>query len=154
MGLIATAVADGSTSERGADTSALDTTYLQDLTTQCEYKAREWDQSSKMRADELTALNGALNVMKDKVAPTRWADLLDDGTVILGANLTNAATGEESTVRDKLTDIMPALVPAAPAPMVDDTALKDAEAERARLQEDLAAAKSRHAPLIACWSLA
>ena len=30
MGLIATAVADGSTSERGADTSALDTTYLQD----------------------------------------------------------------------------------------------------------------------------
>ena len=56
-----------------------DTTYLQDLTAQFEYKAREWDQSSKMRADELTALNGALNVMKDKVAPTRWADLLDDG---------------------------------------------------------------------------
>jgi hypothetical protein len=47
-------------------TMAEDTTYLQ-------------DQSSKMRADELTALNGALNVMKDKVAPTRWADLLDEG---------------------------------------------------------------------------
>ena len=73
------------------------------------------------------------------------ADLLDDGTVILGANLTNAATGEETTVRDKLTDIMPALVPAAPAPTVDDTALKSAVAERARLKEDLAAAKSRHA---------
>merc|ERR1719478_1664228 len=44
-----------------------DETYLKDLTAKCELKAREWDQRSKMRGDELTALNGALGVMTDRV---------------------------------------------------------------------------------------
>merc|ERR550514_2418196 len=44
-----------------------DETYLKDLTAKCELKAREWDQRSKMRGDELNALNGALGVMTDRV---------------------------------------------------------------------------------------
>merc|ERR1719198_137678 len=44
-----------------------DETYLKDLTAKCELKAREWDQRSQMRADELTALNKALGVMTDRV---------------------------------------------------------------------------------------
>merc|ERR1719487_800208 len=38
-------------------------TYLKDLTEQCERKAREWDQRSSMRKDELAALDKALELM-------------------------------------------------------------------------------------------
>lgn len=41
--------------------------YLKDLTKQCELKAREFDQRSGMRADELTALTKALEILEDKV---------------------------------------------------------------------------------------
>merc|ERR1719421_832267 len=44
-----------------------DETYMKDLTAKCELKAAEWDQRSKMRGDELSALNGALGVMTDRV---------------------------------------------------------------------------------------
>merc|ERR1719238_904186 len=44
-------------------------TYLKDLTGQCELKAREWDQQTQMRADELSALGGAIDILLDKVAP-------------------------------------------------------------------------------------
>merc|ERR1719453_1413615 len=40
---------------------------MHDLTAKCEMKAKEWDQRSMMRADELTALSSALAVMQDKV---------------------------------------------------------------------------------------
>merc|ERR1719161_2424592 len=44
-----------------------DQLYLKDLTAQCELKAREWDQRSKMRAEEVTALTAALKIIKGKV---------------------------------------------------------------------------------------
>jgi peptidoglycan hydrolase CwlO-like protein len=42
--------------------------YLKDLTTKCELKAKEWDQRSQMRADELAALTQALSVLVSTVA--------------------------------------------------------------------------------------
>merc|ERR1719473_1711768 len=45
-----------------------DQTYLKDLTELCNTKSKEWDQRSKMRQDELTALTSALSIMKDRVA--------------------------------------------------------------------------------------
>merc|ERR1719463_615069 len=43
-------------------------TYLKDLTGQCELKAREWDQQSQMRNDEVTALSKALEIIEAKVS--------------------------------------------------------------------------------------
>jgi len=44
-----------------------DQTYLKDLTEQCERKAREWDQRSSMRKDELAALGKALEIIEGTV---------------------------------------------------------------------------------------
>merc|ERR1719456_490725 len=52
------------------ETTALlhdDRTYLKDLTEQCERKAREWDQRSQMRKDELTAIGTALEIIEGTV---------------------------------------------------------------------------------------
>merc|ERR1719146_197350 len=45
-----------------------DELYLKDLTAKCELKAREWDQRSKMRGEEVTALTAALKIIKGKVS--------------------------------------------------------------------------------------
>jgi hypothetical protein len=45
-----------------------DRTYLKELTTKCELKAKQWDQRSSMRASELTAITQALTVLKGQVA--------------------------------------------------------------------------------------
>merc|ERR1719217_855961 len=45
-----------------------DRTYLKDLTTKCELKAKQWDQRSSMRASELSAITQALTVLKGQVA--------------------------------------------------------------------------------------
>merc|ERR1719310_2159678 len=44
-----------------------DQLYLKDLTLKCELKAREFDQQSKMRADEVVALESAMKIVKEKV---------------------------------------------------------------------------------------
>jgi len=46
-----------------------DNTYLKDLTGQCEHKAREWDQRSKTRSDELTALGEGIRIISGQVKP-------------------------------------------------------------------------------------
>jgi len=63
-GEIATATKDHT------ETSAVlsdDKTYLADLTEQCERKAREWDQRSAKRGEELTALTKALSIIEGTV---------------------------------------------------------------------------------------
>merc|ERR1719473_1835259 len=45
-----------------------DRNYLRDLTSKCETKAKEWDQRSTMRADELAAITQALSVIEGTVA--------------------------------------------------------------------------------------
>merc|ERR1719335_1593168 len=45
-----------------------DRVYLKDLTTKCELKAKQWDQRSSMRADELSAITQALTVLTGQVA--------------------------------------------------------------------------------------
>merc|ERR1719506_2790580 len=42
-----------------------DELYLKDLTSKCELKAREWDQRSQMRSEEVTALTAALKIIKE-----------------------------------------------------------------------------------------
>merc|ERR1719379_3312448 len=44
-----------------------DQAYLKELTEVCNSKSKEWDQRSKMRQDELTALTSALTVVKERV---------------------------------------------------------------------------------------
>merc|ERR1719482_180086 len=46
-----------------------DQTYMRDLTGRCELKAKEWDQRSQMRADELQAISQALAILQEGVAP-------------------------------------------------------------------------------------
>merc|ERR1719359_2628913 len=45
-----------------------DRLYLKDLTSKCETKAKEWDQRSSMRSDELSAITQALAVIEGVVA--------------------------------------------------------------------------------------
>eukprot|EP00408_Alexandrium_pacificum_P021797 CAMPEP_0171204316 /NCGR_PEP_ID=MMETSP0790-20130122/25979_1 /TAXON_ID=2925 /ORGANISM="Alexandrium catenella, Strain OF101" /LENGTH=366 /DNA_ID=CAMNT_0011669815 /DNA_START=1 /DNA_END=1097 /DNA_ORIENTATION=- len=42
-----------------------DQLYLKDLTQLCEARAKDWDQRSQMRADEVTALTAALTILRD-----------------------------------------------------------------------------------------
>jgi len=44
-----------------------DQMYLKDLTERCEARAKDWDQRSAMRADELSALTEALTILKGQV---------------------------------------------------------------------------------------
>merc|ERR1719364_138590 len=44
-----------------------DELYLKDLTAQCEVRAKDYDQRSSMRNDELTALTKALDILKKNV---------------------------------------------------------------------------------------
>mmetsp|Transcript_76280 Transcript_76280/g.184538 ORF Transcript_76280/g.184538 Transcript_76280/m.184538 type:complete len:723 (-) Transcript_76280:96-2264(-) len=45
-----------------------DQLYLKDLTERCEVRAKDWDQRSQLRADELQALTGALAVLRNNVS--------------------------------------------------------------------------------------
>ena len=54
-----------------------DRTYLKDLTTKCELKAKQWDQRSSMRSSELTAITQALTVLQGSV--TAQAEKVGEG---------------------------------------------------------------------------
>merc|ERR1712224_73574 len=45
-----------------------DQLYLKDLTAQCESRAKDWDQRSELRANEIEALSKAISILTDKVS--------------------------------------------------------------------------------------
>merc|ERR1719262_1064162 len=53
-----------------------DELYLKDLTTQCEDRAKDWEQRASMRADELAAITKALEILKERVLPKEGARAL------------------------------------------------------------------------------
>jgi len=71
-----------------------DRVYLKDLTAKCETKAKEWDQRSSMRADELAALTQALAVLESTVSDKAGAT----GAGGRGAPVTTALTATKATV--------------------------------------------------------
>merc|ERR1719456_724628 len=60
--------------------------YLKDLTGKCETKAKEWDQRSAMRADELAALTQALAVLESTVATKAGATGSGGRAMLLAAD--------------------------------------------------------------------
>jgi hypothetical protein len=80
--------------------------YLKDLTERCEVKAKEWDQRSTMRADEITAITKALEVIKGGAAGVEAARAMlqtqdaDDSSL-------GSATAEAKSISDhRALDIM------------------------------------------------
>merc|ERR1719152_492682 len=57
-----------------------DNLYLKDLTSQCETKAKEWDQRSVMRGNELKALEQAIEIVGGSVASTQGTRGYTDNT--------------------------------------------------------------------------
>merc|ERR1719281_634913 len=57
-----------------------DELYLKDLTSQCEMKAKEWDQRSVMRGNELKALEKAIEIVGGSVASTQGTRGYTDNT--------------------------------------------------------------------------
>merc|ERR1719281_828422 len=57
-----------------------DNLYLKDLTSQCEMKAKEWDQRSVMRGNELKALEKAIEIVGGSVASTQGTRGYTDNT--------------------------------------------------------------------------
>merc|ERR1719217_1585466 len=60
-----------------------DNLYLKDLTAQCEMKAKEWDQRSVMRGNELKALEKAIEIVGGSVASTQGTRGYTDNTELL-----------------------------------------------------------------------
>jgi len=87
------AVANGDLTETNAILND-DRVYLKDLTAKCETKAKEWDQRSSMRADELAALTQALAVLESTVSDKAGAT----GAGGRGAPVTTALTATKATV--------------------------------------------------------
>merc|ERR1719213_1431893 len=63
-----------------------DRVYLKDLTSKCETKAKEWDQRSAMRADELAALTQALAVLESTVTTKAGATGSGGRAMLLAAD--------------------------------------------------------------------
>merc|ERR1719247_3435036 len=73
-----------------ADSKA-DDAFIQDLASQCEAKAKAWDQRSSTRSAELTALAKALEVMKSEVA----GNFGSNKKLVLAAKKVDQDTGDD-----------------------------------------------------------
>merc|ERR1719379_3077578 len=76
-----------------------DNLYLKDLTSQCEMKAKEWDQRSVMRGNELKALEQAIEIVGGSVSDTSGTRGYTDNTE---PSLLQGGAGSE----DKYTDVV------------------------------------------------
>merc|ERR1719375_1206237 len=76
-----------------------DNLYLKDLTSQCEMKAKEWDQRSVMRGNELKALEKAIEIVGGSVSDTSGTRGYTDNTE---PSLLQGGAGSE----DKYTDVV------------------------------------------------
>jgi len=76
-----------------------DNKYLKDLTAQCEFKAKEWDQRSTTRAAELAALSEAITIVGGSVASTASTRGYTDNTAALlqGGRPTAYSSGDRYT---------------------------------------------------------
>mmetsp|Transcript_123091 Transcript_123091/g.359384 ORF Transcript_123091/g.359384 Transcript_123091/m.359384 type:complete len:737 (+) Transcript_123091:79-2289(+) len=106
-----------------------DQLYLKDLTQQCEARAKDWDQRSQMRADEITALTSALAILKDGADGRRSVSDLD-------------AVNQRALLlqRPRTAGAAPAALPAAQASAVAGTA----EAEVPSLLQEVAVQSEVH----------
>jgi len=89
------------------ETTALlhdDRTYLKDLTEQCERKAREWDQRSQMRKDELTAIGTALEIIEGTVLTRETSTGAGGRSEPVGAALVESSEDDSDFIEDYLAD--------------------------------------------------
>jgi predicted nucleic acid-binding Zn-ribbon protein len=77
-----------------------DDEFLQELTKQCEEKAKAWDARSKTRAGELEALSQAIEVMKGEVAPVSLLKKNTKAAEKAAASLTEVADDEDEDSND------------------------------------------------------
>mmetsp|Transcript_111100 Transcript_111100/g.201945 ORF Transcript_111100/g.201945 Transcript_111100/m.201945 type:complete len:722 (+) Transcript_111100:83-2248(+) len=101
-----------------------DQLYLKDMTAQCETTSKDWDQQSKMRADEITALTEAITILKDKVTP---ADVVN-----VRAVATSLLEGKGSQVKAASKVLQAAKLHSAnaPAPVAKSSALSFVQTQR------------------------
>jgi hypothetical protein len=71
--------------------------YLKDLTAQCELKAKEWDQRSVMRGNELKALEQAIEIVGGSVDKTQGTRGYTDNTEALLQGATDPASDDTYT---------------------------------------------------------
>jgi len=89
------------------ETTALlhdDRTYLKDLTEQCERKAREWDQRSQMRKEELTAIGTALEIIEGTVLTRETSTGAGGRSEPVGAALVESSEDDSDFIEDYLAD--------------------------------------------------
>lgn len=77
-----------------------DKAYLLELTAKCEAKAKTWDQRSRVRTDELTALTTALHIIKEGVADKALVQLPARGQPVEGSS--GSAEESRSTEVDEI----------------------------------------------------
>jgi hypothetical protein len=117
---------------------------MDDLTEQCESKAKAWDARSKTRANELTAIDQALATLKGEVSGNYNANkklvglVSKQGTV--SKDKTTAKHGHWEWVEDDVKEVAPAKV-AAPAVEANsnkevEESADDTDAEATSTQED------------------
>ena len=137
----------GAAEEALSDAKAMlddDETYLKDLTAKCELKAREWDQRSQMRADELTALNKALGVMTDRVkvksdqANKRALVQKDDSYMAPGVAPVESKAAKEDVDDDDVGDV--SFLQVARSPEVGDLLKRAQDRHAKKVEEDSAEA--------------
>merc|ERR1719421_538517 len=125
-----------------------DRVYLKDLTSKCETKAKEWDQRSAMRADELAAITQALAVLESTVATKAGAtgaggrafvsededdDDDDDDVAFVQVRKMRSAKGflasrsPEDMIRDRLVSLLKTAGAKLKSPVLSTLAMKVSE---------------------------